>query len=138
MSCKVARLGASTPLAADNAPPPEARRNGDPTTMSGIPIKSLYTLDDIGLEALQQLGLPGEFPYLRGMHKDMYRGRIWTMRQFAGMGNARHTNERFKYLLKRQTVCRAGLTCHAHGPRLRLCALLGEVGQWLAISSLRI
>ncbi len=50
----------------------------DPTTMSGIAIKRLYTLDDIALEALKQLGEPGEFPYLRGMHKDMYRGRNWT------------------------------------------------------------
>ena len=139
MSCKVARLGASTPLAADNAPPPEARRNGDPTTMSGIPIKSLYTLDDIGLEALQQLGLPGEFPYLRGMHKDMYRGRIWTMRQFAGMGNARHTNERFKYLLEHGQT---GLSTAFDLPTLMGrdsddALSLGEVGKCgVAISSL--
>lgn len=139
MSCKVARLGATTPLAADNAAPPEARRNGDPTTMSGIPIKSLYTLDDIGLEVLQQLGLPGEFPYLRGMHKDMYRGRIWTMRQFAGMGNARHTNERFKYLLEHGQT---GLSTAFDLPTLMGrdsddALSLGEVGKCgVAISSL--
>ena len=79
-----------------------ASRDGDPTTISGVPIKRVYTPEDAGgIEYLQNLGQPGEFPYLRGMHKDMYRGRTWTMRQFAGMGSARDTNLRFKYLLEK-------------------------------------
>jgi methylmalonyl-CoA mutase N-terminal domain/subunit len=74
---------------------------GEPTTISGIPIKRVYTPDDVGgIEFLDDVGEPGKFPFTRGMHPDMYRGRIWTMRQFAGMGSARQTNERFKYLLK--------------------------------------
>ena len=69
--------------------------------MSGIPIKRLYAPDDTaGIDFVRQIGKPGKPPFTRGMHPDMYRGRVWTMRQFAGMGSARHTNERFKYLLE--------------------------------------
>ena len=73
----------------------------DPTTMSGIPIKRLYTPEDVkGIDFDQQVGQPGRPPFTRGMHADMYRGRVWTMRQFAGMGTAAQTNQRFKYLLE--------------------------------------
>jgi len=76
-------------------------REQDPTTMSGIPIKRVYRPEDIAeLDYQRDLGDPGEPPFVRGLHADMYRGRIWTMRQFAGMGTAKQTNERFKYLLK--------------------------------------
>jgi len=73
----------------------------DPTTMSGIPIKRVYGPEDIkGIDYAKQIGEPGRPPFTRGLHADMYRGRIWTMRQFAGFGTARQTNERFKYLLE--------------------------------------
>jgi len=96
MSCKVGPAAAVPGTAA-----PATCKPGDPTTISGIPVKRVYTLEDVGIETLQNLGQPGEFPYLRGIHRDMYRGRIWTMRQFAGMGTARQTNARFKYLLEK-------------------------------------
>lgn len=74
----------------------------DPTTMSGIPIQALYTPADAarGGEAAERIGPPGDYPYTRGIHSDMYRAKVWTMRQFAGFGTARQTNERFKYLLE--------------------------------------
>ena len=96
MSCKPAPRTAGAPAGKP------AQKDGDPTTMSGIPVKRVYHPDDAGgIECLQNLGEPGDFPYLRGMHKNMYRGRVWTMRQFAGMGSARDTNQRFKYLLEK-------------------------------------
>ena len=70
------------------------------TTISGRPIKELYTAADLsGFDPPRDLGEPGEFPYTRGVHRNMYRGRLWTMRQFAGFGTAEDTNLRFKYLL---------------------------------------
>lgn len=73
-----------------------------PTTMSGIPIKPLYTPADIAhLDQQTDIGEPGQFPYTRGVHPEMYRKKTWTMRQFAGFGTARDTNERFKYLLQK-------------------------------------
>ena len=70
------------------------------TTMSGIPIQPLYTpADQGGIEFIQDVADPGQFPYTRGIHRTMYRGKVWTMRQFAGFGTAAQTNERFKYLL---------------------------------------
>ena len=67
------------------------------TTVSGEPVEPLYTADD--LPAPDQIGLPGEYPFTRGVYPSMYRGRLWTMRQFAGFGTAEETNERFRYLL---------------------------------------
>ncbi len=76
-------------------------RPGPFTTVSDFPIKRLATPEDLeGFDPATQLGLPGEYPYTRGVHPTMYRGRLWTMRQFAGFGTARHTNERFRYLLE--------------------------------------
>ncbi len=70
------------------------------TTVSGYPIRRLYTEADLaGWNAERDLGVPGEPPYTRGIHPSMYRARLWTMRQFAGFGSARDTNERFRYLL---------------------------------------
>ncbi|MEX2195533.1 MAG: methylmalonyl-CoA mutase family protein, partial [Thermoleophilaceae bacterium] len=66
-------------------------------TMSGEPIEPLYTEEDV--PAAGEIGLPGEYPYTRGVYPSMYRGRLWTMRQFAGFGTAEETNERFRYLL---------------------------------------
>jgi methylmalonyl-CoA mutase N-terminal domain/subunit len=68
---------------------------------SGMLIKRLYTPEDVeGLDYLRDLGFPGEYPFTRGVHATMYRGRLWTMRMFAGFGTAADTNRRFKYLLK--------------------------------------
>jgi methylmalonyl-CoA mutase N-terminal domain/subunit len=67
------------------------------TTISGEEIEPLYTADD--LPEAEEIGLPGEYPYTRGVYPSMYRGRLWTMRQFAGFGTAEETNERFRYLL---------------------------------------
>ncbi len=67
------------------------------TSISDEQIAPLYTADD--LPAADQIGFPGEFPYTRGVYPSMYRGRLWTMRQFAGFGTAEETNERFRYLL---------------------------------------
>jgi methylmalonyl-CoA mutase N-terminal domain/subunit len=69
--------------------------------ISEIPIKRLYTpVDTKNLDYLRDLGFPGEYPFTRGVHATMYRGRLWTMRQFSGFGTAEQTNKRFKYLLK--------------------------------------
>jgi methylmalonyl-CoA mutase N-terminal domain/subunit len=77
--------------------PPETKKF---TTVSGHPIRDLYSKDDLGnFDPEQDLGLPGEYPYTRGVYKNMYRGRLWTMRQFAGFGTAEDTNLRFRYLL---------------------------------------
>jgi methylmalonyl-CoA mutase N-terminal domain/subunit len=71
------------------------------TTVSDLPIERLYTAEDLeGWDAERDLGLPGEPPYTRGLHPTMYRGRLWTMRQFAGFGSAEDTNRRFHYLLE--------------------------------------
>ena len=68
---------------------------------SNIPIRLLYTPEDIkSTDYVRDMGFPGEYPFLRGVHATMYRGRLWTMRQFSGFGTAKQTNQRFKYLLK--------------------------------------
>ena len=70
------------------------------TTISGYPIRRLYTEADLpDWDSRTQLGFPGEPPYTRGIHSTMHRGRLWTMRQFAGFGAAEDTNQRFRYLL---------------------------------------
>src|ERR1700676_1267225 len=71
-----------------------------PTTVSGVPIAPLYTQDDLEqFDADTDLGYPGQFPFIRGVHATMYRSRLWTMRQFAGFGTPTQTNERFRFLL---------------------------------------
>jgi methylmalonyl-CoA mutase N-terminal domain/subunit len=67
------------------------------TTLSGLPVKPLYTEAD--LPGQGEIGVPGGYPFTRGVYPSMYRGRLWTMRQFAGFGTAEETNERFRYLL---------------------------------------
>src|SRR6516164_4732962 len=77
-----------------------AQRDEPATTVSGMPIAPLYTPDDLAdFDSAAQLGYPGQYPYTRGVHASMYRGRLWTMRQFAGFGTPRQTNERFRFLL---------------------------------------
>jgi len=71
------------------------------TTLSGVPINRLYTPADLSeFDYSQDLGDPGEYPYTRGIHPTMYRGKIWTMRQFSGFGSPEDTNQRLHYLLK--------------------------------------
>ncbi len=71
------------------------------TSVSGEDVKVLYTPDDIThLNYLEEMNFPGEYPYTRGIHPNGYRGKIWTMRQFAGFGSPEDTNQRFHYLLK--------------------------------------
>src|SRR5690242_6830098 len=69
------------------------------TTLSGEPIEPLYTERDLPADAEASISLPGQFPFTRGVYPSMYRGRLWTMRQFAGFGTAEETNARFRYLL---------------------------------------
>jgi methylmalonyl-CoA mutase, N-terminal domain len=68
------------------------------STLSGEPVEPLYTPDDVG-PFEERIGFPGEYPFTRGVYPSMYRGRLWTMRQFAGFGTPEETNERFRYLL---------------------------------------
>jgi methylmalonyl-CoA mutase N-terminal domain/subunit len=75
--------------------------NAPVPNISGEPIDILYTPEDIkDLDYSDDLGFPGEYPYTRGVRQNMYRGRVWTMREFSGFGTARDTNERYKFLLK--------------------------------------
>src|ERR1700727_880263 len=84
---------------------PEPRRFTD----SGIEIRPVYGPADLeGWDPDTQLGAPGECPFTRGVRADMYRGRLWTMRQYAGFGTAESTNERFKFLLG---AGQTGLSC---------------------------
>src|ERR671913_1226371 len=70
-------------------------------SLSGIPIQPLYTSEDrAGRDDTTEIGFPGEYPYTRGVYPSMYRGRLWTMRMFAGFGRPEDTNLRFKYLLQ--------------------------------------
>jgi methylmalonyl-CoA mutase N-terminal domain/subunit len=77
-----------------------SEREAEFSTMSGVPIKPLYTPEDVEGDYDEKLGYPGEYPYTRGVYPNMYRGRLWTVRQFAGFGDPEETNKRFKYLLE--------------------------------------
>jgi methylmalonyl-CoA mutase N-terminal domain/subunit len=74
-------------------------RDAEFSTISGVPVKPLYTPEDVEGSYEEKIGYPGEYPYTRGVYPNMYRGRLWTIRQFAGYGTAAETNERFRYLL---------------------------------------
>jgi methylmalonyl-CoA mutase, N-terminal domain len=76
------------------------KRNADFTTLSGVPVEPVYgPPDGAGVPGFERIGWPGEFPYTRGLYPTGYRGRTWTIRQFAGFGNAQQTNERYKMIL---------------------------------------
>ena len=78
----------------------EGERKNTFESPSGIPLKPLYGPEDIqNMRYLDDLGFPGAPPYTRGVYPNMYRGRVWTMRQYAGFADAEKTNERFKYLI---------------------------------------
>src|SRR6516225_7905312 len=77
-------------------------RDVPPTTVSSVPIEPLYTAESCnGFDPEMDLGFPGQYPFTRGIHATMYRSRLWTMRQFAGFGTPRQTNERFRFLLEK-------------------------------------
>ena len=114
-------------------------RDADFTTLSGAELAPIYGPADADLDHERDLGWPGQFPFTRGVHASMYRGRLWTMRQFAGFGSARQTNQRFKFLLQHgQTGLSVAFdfpTLMGHDSDSPLS--LGEVGQvGVAISSL--
>src|SRR5215470_15525423 len=104
----------------------------DFSTVSGMEVPELVTPEQVAdLDPRRDLGVPGEFPFTRGIHPTGYRGKLWTMRQFAGFGTAADTNERFKYLLSQGQT---GLSVAFHLPTLygydsdhRMA--LGEVGK---------
>jgi len=115
-STKTRALSPATPTSQERKPSPEEKswetdtlapalskapeRQKEFTTLSGHPIRRLYTEADLpNWDQKTQLAHPGEPPYTRGIHATMHRGRLWTMRQFAGFGTAEDTNERFRYLL---------------------------------------
>src|SRR6185295_11055215 len=116
--------------------PSQARRF---ETLSGIPVKALYTGADLPADPDTAIGTPGQYPYTRGLHPEMYRTRLWTMRQFAGFGTAENTNQRFHYLLAQGMT---GLSTAFDMPTLMGYdpdhpMALGEVGrEGVAISSL--
>src|SRR6185503_19584356 len=70
------------------------------TTISGVPVEPLYGPEQLkALDWQRDIGAPGEFPFTRGIHRDMYRGKLWTMRQFSGFATPEETNRRYHYLL---------------------------------------
>jgi len=81
------------------AEPEFKQRDGEFSTMSGHPVEPLYGAGDLPADAEERIGAPGEYPFTRGPYPSMYRGKLWTMRQFAGFGTVEETNERFHYLL---------------------------------------
>jgi len=83
----------------DRAQRPEEPPEPERSTISGIPYQPLYTPADVDLDYDRDLGDPGRYPFTRGVYETMYRGKPWTMRQFAGFGTAEETNRRFRYLL---------------------------------------
>src|SRR6266496_889991 len=88
-----------SPLTAPAKPAPAgASKPRKFKTLSGIPVKDVYGPDDVPDTSLPA---PGEFPYTRGVHQSMYRGRLWTMRQFSGFATPEETNQRYLYLLSR-------------------------------------
>jgi methylmalonyl-CoA mutase N-terminal domain/subunit len=84
---------------------PAAERKQRFATLSGIPLQTIYSPEDLrGWNAEEALGYPGEFPYTRGIYPTMYRGRLWTMRQYAGFGTASESNRRYRYLLSKGQI----------------------------------
>src|SRR5258706_1533188 len=89
---------------AKSAAPPPAETSSH-VTSSHIPVKPLYTPAELeGWEHDRDVGFPGEASFTRGVQPTMYRGRLWTMRQYAGMGDAEESNRRYKYLLAHGTT----------------------------------
>jgi len=139
-SKKLARpKGKETRSPGQNGHVRESRK--DPTNLSNTPIERVYTPDHLKrFDYERDMSLPGEYPFLRGVHATGYRGKLWTMRQFAGFGDAEDTNQRYKYLLKSGG---AGLSVALDLPTLMGYdsdhpASKGEFGKCgVAVSSLR-
>src|SRR5690348_8778740 len=114
-------------------------RDAEFVSLSGLEVRPLYTEADLPVDREAQIGVPGGFPFTRGVYPSMYRGRLWTMRQFAGFGTAEETNERFRYLLEHGQT---GLSTAFDMPTLMgydsdHARSLGEVGrEGVAIDSL--
>ncbi|MDX6549159.1 MAG: methylmalonyl-CoA mutase, N-terminal domain, partial [Gaiellales bacterium] len=87
-------------MATARVPDPDGTHEPERSTISGIPYAPVYTPETAPIDYRRDLGDPGQFPYTRGIHESMYRGKLWTMRQFAGFGTADDTNQRFRYLLE--------------------------------------
>jgi len=127
---------------AERTPPRSGKGSGAlDRTISDVPLKPVYGPEDVAhLDLAGDLGVPGEFPYTRGIHPTMYRSRLWTMRQFAGFGNAKQTNERYHFLLSQGQM---GLSVAFDMPTLMgydsdSPKALGEVGKCgVAIDSVR-
>ena len=97
MAGNVTSAASSSP----SSDPPRVHKAAVPTTtISGRPVKAVYTAEDIAGTPAADLAPPGVFPYTRGIHETGYRGKLWTMRQFAGFGSAEQTNARYKELLR--------------------------------------
>ncbi len=109
--------------------------------LSDIEIKRLYTPEDVkGLSYVADLGEPGKYPYTRGAYENMYRGQLWTMRQFAGFGSAEQTNQRYKFLLEHGTTgLSVAFSLHTiYGYAADDVKALGEVGkEGVSIDTLR-
>src|SRR5258706_14202045 len=89
----------------DKVVSPAKPQNSEQQTSSHIPVQPLYTRTDLtDWDYDRELGYPGDFPFTRGVQATMYRGRLWTMRQYAGMGDAEESNKRYKYLLAHGTT----------------------------------
>ena len=94
------RVRERTPVADSAEKPQPGSPASSGTTLSGIPLKTVYAPEDLAdFDPQHSLGSPGEFPYTRGIYPTMYRGKVWTMRQYAGFGSARQSNARYRYLL---------------------------------------
>jgi methylmalonyl-CoA mutase N-terminal domain/subunit len=86
----------------EKSKPPAAERQSSFTTLSGLPVERLYTAESLREDSFDEaIGQPGEFPFTRGIYPSMYRGRFWTMRQYAGFGSAAESNQRYRFLLSK-------------------------------------
>ncbi|MBI2200524.1 MAG: PD-(D/E)XK nuclease family protein, partial [Armatimonadetes bacterium] len=104
-------------------------------TADGIEIRRLYAAADAGVDYTRDLGFPGEYPFTRGIHPTMYRGRLWTMRQYAGFGTAEESNERYRYL----AALAAGDRCVLSFPRGNPGAQRGQFpSRWFLEAATRL
>ncbi len=119
---------------------PDGSSRVELTTWSGLPVPDLCTPADLNIDYMRDLGLPGEYPFTRGVQPTMYRSRLWTMRMFAGFGTPEQTNQRFKYLVEQGQT---GLSTAFDFPTLMgydsdSPRALGEVGMCgVAVDTLR-
>ena len=90
---------AGVPTGQPDAPEPREAPPIPPDTLGGLPLQTWYGPENAPIDVERDLGEPGAYPYTRGIHRTMYRDKVWTMRQFAGFGSARDTNERYRFLL---------------------------------------